>query len=390
MRLSSGCSGRRSEPSTCAASTSATGSACTARSREHGPRIGGRAGERRRDPRALRARVARAAGGDRHPRRRDEADGRRTAVRAARRPRRGAARRGEPQLRRPVRTAAGRVRSGRSTRSLEAFRTGDGVPYADYGADLHEGQARIHAADVHTPARAGVAAVRARDPRAAPGRSARAGRRRRLRRWAARASRSRAATRRCTSTGSTSTRRRSNGARGTSPGAASRTGSRFDGRDAADPSPRAAVRPRDGLRGAARHVVPGRRAARGARAARRGRRRARRRRADGRVVRRPWRRPRAPLLRVQHPPLPAGRDGRRRRGRHGHSHAPGNGRGLRARRRLRAISRSPRSRTTSGASTSCGRSEARAGSARVGRSCDVAAPGSRGHAGGRRFRAKGR
>jgi 2-polyprenyl-3-methyl-5-hydroxy-6-metoxy-1,4-benzoquinol methylase len=26
---------------------------------------------------------------------------------------------------------------------LEAFRTGDGVPYADYGADLHEGQARF-------------------------------------------------------------------------------------------------------------------------------------------------------------------------------------------------------------------------------------------------------
>ena len=26
---------------------------------------------------------------------------------------------------------------------LDAFRTGDGVPYADYGADLHEGQARF-------------------------------------------------------------------------------------------------------------------------------------------------------------------------------------------------------------------------------------------------------
>ena len=26
---------------------------------------------------------------------------------------------------------------------LEAFRSGDGVPYADYGADLHEGQARF-------------------------------------------------------------------------------------------------------------------------------------------------------------------------------------------------------------------------------------------------------
>ena len=27
---------------------------------------------------------------------------------------------------------------------LEAFRTGDGVPYADYGRDLHEGQARVN------------------------------------------------------------------------------------------------------------------------------------------------------------------------------------------------------------------------------------------------------
>ena len=26
---------------------------------------------------------------------------------------------------------------------LDAFRTGDGVPYADYGSDLHEGQARF-------------------------------------------------------------------------------------------------------------------------------------------------------------------------------------------------------------------------------------------------------
>jgi len=26
---------------------------------------------------------------------------------------------------------------------LDAFRTGDGVPYADYGTDLHEGQARF-------------------------------------------------------------------------------------------------------------------------------------------------------------------------------------------------------------------------------------------------------
>ncbi len=26
---------------------------------------------------------------------------------------------------------------------LDAFRSGEGVPYADYGADLHEGQARF-------------------------------------------------------------------------------------------------------------------------------------------------------------------------------------------------------------------------------------------------------
>src|SRR5919107_2877873 len=30
------------------------------------------------------------------------------------------------------------------SRLLDAFRTGDGVPYADYGRDLHEGQARVN------------------------------------------------------------------------------------------------------------------------------------------------------------------------------------------------------------------------------------------------------
>ena len=37
---------------------------------------------------------------------------------------------------------------------LEAFRTGGGVPYADYGADIREGIGRHEPADVPEPARA--------------------------------------------------------------------------------------------------------------------------------------------------------------------------------------------------------------------------------------------
>jgi hypothetical protein len=47
---------------------------------------------------------------------------------------------------------------------LEAFRTGDGVPYADYGDDLHEAQAALHAAAVRESAREGVAAGGGRNP----------------------------------------------------------------------------------------------------------------------------------------------------------------------------------------------------------------------------------
>ena len=78
---------------------------------------------------------------------------------------------------------------------LEAFRTGDGVPYADYGADLHEGQARftqpmfdnLLASEWSPPCRRSTIASTATRPRASP--TSRAG-------SAARASRSPAATRR--------------------------------------------------------------------------------------------------------------------------------------------------------------------------------------------------
>ena len=50
---------------------------------------------------------------------------------------------------------------------LEAIRSGEGVPYADYGADLHEGQARLHPPAVREPARQRVAARCARHPRRA-------------------------------------------------------------------------------------------------------------------------------------------------------------------------------------------------------------------------------
>src|SRR5437588_8698177 len=40
---------------------------------------------------------------------------------------------------------------------LEAFRSGEGVPYADYGDDLHEGPFGLHQAAIREPARKGVA-----------------------------------------------------------------------------------------------------------------------------------------------------------------------------------------------------------------------------------------
>ena len=104
-----------------------------------------RAGRRGRRPRALRARVARAAGDGRHPRDAVDPDAADDGapLRAARRPRRG------PARRRPASTTWRRWRRLLVACALpihallDAFRTGDGVPYADYGADLHEGQARF-------------------------------------------------------------------------------------------------------------------------------------------------------------------------------------------------------------------------------------------------------
>ena len=68
------------------------------------------------------------------------------------------------------------------------------------------------------------------------------------------------------------------------------------------------------------------------------------------------RRRRAHLLRLQHPPLPSGRHGRRGRRRHRHGHALGHGARATRKRPGSAASRSSRSRTTSTASTGSRRS----------------------------------
>jgi hypothetical protein len=93
--------------------------------------------------RALRPRVAGAAGRQWHPGARHRPGERRAAaLLAAGRPRRGAARRDRPDCIAPIgQLLVACVRPLDAV--LEAFRTGDGVPYAAYGADLHEGQARV-------------------------------------------------------------------------------------------------------------------------------------------------------------------------------------------------------------------------------------------------------
>lgn len=65
---------------------------------------------------------------------------------------------------------------------LDAFRTGDGVPYADYGPDRHEGQARFTRPMFDQAAHQRVAAGRGGRARATAHRSAGSRRRRRLRR----------------------------------------------------------------------------------------------------------------------------------------------------------------------------------------------------------------
>jgi hypothetical protein len=118
---------------------------------------------------------------------------------------------------------------------LEAFRTGDGVPYADYGADLHEGQARSPGRCSTTSSRpsgcrlcrASTIASTAIRPRGSP--TLRAG-------SAGRASRSPAGTRRSRSMGSTSIRPRSRERSSSSLQAASRTGCRFTAGTPRNPS----------------------------------------------------------------------------------------------------------------------------------------------------------
>ena len=127
--------------------------------------------------------------------------------------------------------------------AARVFRTGDGVPFADYGEDLHEVQARFTAPmfdqllasewfrrvpDVHERLRARPAGARRRrrlrrrpvEHRDRPRLPERHRRRDRPRRGLDRA-----------------------GEASSSPGAASRTGSRFHCRDAADPELAGALRP---------------------------------------------------------------------------------------------------------------------------------------------------
>ena len=192
---------------------------------------------------------------------------------------------------------------------LEAFRTGDGVPYADYGADLHEGQARFTRpmfenllATEWLPA---VPAVHARllgDPPA------------RVADVACGLGRSTVSIARAypkahvdgidLDAASIAAPRRS------APGQRRRGPGRLPPRGRRRSRLRGRVRPRHDLRGAARHVVPRRGAARRARRCSPTAARDRRRRADGRALLARRRPDRAPLLRLQRPPLPAGGDGR--------------------------------------------------------------------------------
>ena len=151
--------------------------ACRAR-----PGVGRRVGERRRDSRALRARVARAAGG----RARSSTSARpRMAYSGSCYPSGHAeALLDEESLNYASPFGRLLVACLRPIDALlDAYRNGGGVPYADYGADLHEGQAAFTRplfsrllAQEWLPS---VPEIHAR----LLGRSARPGGRRRLRRW---------------------------------------------------------------------------------------------------------------------------------------------------------------------------------------------------------------
>ena len=305
--------GARSGRSIFSASTWATGSGCTARSRTAAD-VGRRAGERGRSQRALRARVARAAGDARSSTRSTPTTA--SGASPARRARRGPARRGQPQPHGPVgQLLVACLRPIDAV--LAAFRNGGGVPYADYGADLHEGQAAF-TRPLFSPPREGLVALRARDPRAPPGDPPA-----RVADLACGGGISSIAIARAYPKvivdGIDLDRPRSRGRQQLCRQAVWRTGWRSmpgrRGSRALRP-----LRPRDDLRGAARHVVPGRRAPERALLSDGGRvlvgdEKTAARFAAGR------RRPGAPLLRLQRPALPARRNGRRERRRNRHRHA---------------------------------------------------------------------
>ena len=102
------------------------------------PTVAVRAGGGRRGERAIRARVARAASGERHPRAVDSDEvEQRYPVRRATTRRCSKAGVSTTSRRSPVLVGRGPP----DPRGARGDQTGDGVPYADYGEDLHEGQA---------------------------------------------------------------------------------------------------------------------------------------------------------------------------------------------------------------------------------------------------------
>ena len=318
--------------------------------RDAGVAHGRRARGGRRDPRALRARVARAAGRRRLPRgRRRGRACRGAALPAARRARRRAHRsaRAPPTSRRSRRCSSGVA--GALPHVLDAYRSGDGVPYERYGADFRDGQGLINRPAFEREM-AGWLAVVARDPRA-PVPRRRARRRRRLRPGLLDGRDRARLPERDASTGSTSTSPRSPTRAPTrrEPRSAGRVS--FVTLDGGALSGERALRPRLHLRGAARHVEAGRGARRrprvtGARRLGARRRRARRREVHG--ARRPGR---ADHVRLERRPLPPGRARRAAVGRARDRAARGHGARASPPTPASRRSRCCRSRTTSSAST---------------------------------------
>ena len=234
---------------------------------------------------------------------------------------------------------------------IEAFRTGEGVPYADYGADTPARASRPstgRCSSTSWPSRGSRrsprstrACARRRPPASPTSPAAPAGR-------ACRSPRGYPAARVDGFDVDGPVDRGGPGpggrARRGGPGALLRAGRER-------PGARGDLRPGHDLRGAPRHGAARRGPAHRARPAGRGRQRDRGRREGGRVVHRARRRAGAPELRLQRAPLPRRRPRGRALGRDRDGHpAPHRGR-VRAGRRLRARSRSCRSSTTSGAST---------------------------------------